>query len=128
MKPIRFVRALAIALIVLFSLGTLGVAYAIFAGGFSLLLALALTINIAFVVAGVGLFRVKRWAWWLTLGLCAAGIFQLLLQMLITLTPETATKQAEMATYLVAGFYLAIGFALTSESVRKTFRKDNAGR
>jgi hypothetical protein len=123
MKPILIIKALAVALIAFFTLGTLGASYAIFTGGFSLLLLFAAATNIGFVIAGIGLFRVRRWSWWLTLGLCAVSIIQLLWQIFTKLTPETATNQNQMVSYIVAGFYLAIGFALTSDSVRKTFRE-----
>ena len=123
MKPLLIIRALAVALIALFTLGTFGAGYVIFTSGFSLLLMFAIATNIGFIIAGIGLFRVRRWSWWLTLGLCVISIIQLLWQIFTKLTPETATNQNQMVSYVVAGFYLAIGFVLTSDSVRKTFRE-----
>ena len=123
MKPLLIIRALAIGLIALFTLGTFGAGYAVFASGFSLLLLFAILTNVGFVISGLGLFRLRRWSWWLTIVLCAVSIIQLLWQIFTSLTPETATKQNEMVSYIVAGFYLAIAFLLTSDSVRKTFRE-----
>lgn len=105
MKALWKIRALAIGLIVIFGLGT------IFA------------VRALFTIGGVGLIKLKRWSWWLTIGLCAVSIIQLLWQLFTTLTPESATKQNEAVSYVVAGFYLAIAFLLTSDSVRKTFRE-----
>jgi hypothetical protein len=47
--------------------------------------------------------------------------------MFSNLTPENATKPNEFATYLTAGFYLAIAFFLTSDSSRKAFRQKSGG-
>jgi len=123
MKPLLIIRALAIGLIALFTLGTLGAGYAIFMSGFSLLFLFAILTNVGFVISGIGLFKLRRWSWWLTLGLCAISIFQLLWQIFTKLTPGTATNQNQMVSYIVAGFYLAIAFLLTSDSVRKAFRE-----
>jgi Na+/proline symporter len=123
MKPIWKIRALAIALIVLFGLGTLVAAYAIFTGRGEPHMIFAAITNLGFIVGGVGLLRLKRWSWWLTIVLCAVSIIHLLWQIFTSLTPDTATKQNETVAYVVAGFYLAIAFLLTSDSVRKTFRE-----
>jgi hypothetical protein len=123
MKPIWKIRALGIALIALFGLGTLAVASAIFTGRREPNLIFAAVTNLGFVLGGVGLLKLKRWSWWLTIVLCAVSIIHVLWQVFTSLTPETATKQNEMVSYLVAGFYLAIAFLLTSDSVRKIFRE-----
>ena len=123
MKPLWKIRALAIALILFFGFGTLVAARVIFTGGGEPHLFFAAVTNLGFIVGGVGLLKLKRWSWWLTIVLCAVSIIQLLWQIFTSLTPETATKQNEMVSYIVAGFYLAIAFLLTSDSVRKTFRE-----
>ena len=123
MNPLWKVRGLAIALIVFFCLGTGLAIRALFTAGISPLMLLAVVTNLGFVAAGIGLLRLRPWSWWLTIALCAVSIIQLLWQMFTTLTPETATKQNEIASYVVAGFYLAIAFLLTSDSVRKVFRE-----
>lgn len=123
MKPSLIVKALAIGLIAFFAFGTLVAGYAIFRSGVSLLLLFAVVIDIGFVVAGIGLFRLRRWSWWLTIGLCAISIVQFLWQLFTTLTPETATDLNEMVSFIVAGFYLAIAFVLASGPVRKAFRE-----
>jgi hypothetical protein len=125
MKPLWKIRALAIALIVVFGLGALVTAYVIFSGRRESHMILAAVTNLGFVVGGVGLLKLKRWSWWLTIGLCAVSIIHLLWQIFKSLAPEAATKQHEMVSYVVAGFYLAIAFLLTSDSVRKTFRETN---
>jgi hypothetical protein len=123
MKPIWKIRALAIALIVLFGLGALVAAYVIFTGRADQQMILAAATNLGFIIGGVGLLNLKRWSWWLTIVLCAVSIVHLLWQIFTMLTAETATKQNEMVSYIVAGFYLGIAFLLTSDSVRKTFRE-----
>ncbi|PYJ83792.1 MAG: hypothetical protein DME22_14875 [Verrucomicrobia bacterium] len=123
MNPLWKIRGLAIALIVFFGLGTILAVPSLFTAGSSPLLFFAVATNLGFVAGGIGLIKLKRWSWWLTIGLCAVSIIQLLWQIVTTLTPETATKQNEIVSYVVAGFYLAIAFLLTSNSVRKTFRK-----
>jgi bacteriorhodopsin len=126
MKPLWKIRALAILLIVLFGLGTAGSVFLAFKQGTSALLLFSTAINIGFVIAAIGLLKIRRWAWWLTMALCAISLIQFLWQLFTTLTPETATKPNEMAAYVVAGFYIAIAFVLTSDSVRKTFREAQA--
>ena len=123
MKPIWKIRALAVALIVLFGLGTLVAVYAIFTGRGAPHIIFAAVINLGFFIGGVGLLKLKCWSWWLTIVLCGVSIIQFLWQLFTTLPAETATKQAEIASYVVAGFYLGIAFLLTSDSVRKTFRE-----
>ena len=123
MKPIWKIRALAIALIVLFGFDTLVAAYAIFTSRGEPYMIFAAVTNLGFIVGGVGLLKLRRWSWWLTIVLCGVSIIQFLWQLFTTLTAETATKQAEIASYVVAGFYLGIAFLLTSDSVRKTFRE-----
>jgi hypothetical protein len=122
MAPLWKIRALAIVLILFFGLGTVLAIRALFTLEMSPLLPFAVATNLGFVVAGIGLLRLKRWSWWLALGLCALSIIQLLVQLFTTLTSETATKQNEIASYVVAGIYLGIAFFLTSDSVRKTFK------
>src|SRR5687768_14803621 len=126
MTPTRKIRLLSIVLIIVFALGVLIVGLAIFVTGPSLALFLALAINCAFVVAAAGLFKVKRWGWWLTIFLCAFSILQHIWQVFTALTPETATKSAEIASYIVVGLYLGIAFFLTSDSVRRVFREGSA--
>ena len=123
MKPIWKIKALAVALIVLFGFGTLVAAYAIFTARGEPHLIFAAVTNLGFVVGGVGLLKLKRWSWWLTIMLCGVSIIHLLWQIFTTLAPDRATKQNEIASYVVAGIYLAIAFLLTSDSVRKTFRE-----
>jgi hypothetical protein len=123
MKPIWKIRALAIALIVLFGIAALAAAYALFTGRREPHMIFAVVTNLGFVIGGVGLLKLKRWSWWLTIVLCCISIIQFLWQLFTTLTAETATKQAEIAFYVVAGFYLGIAFLLTSDSVRKAFRE-----
>src|SRR5436309_105948 len=122
------IKALAILLIVFFGLATVAGILALFVPldrfAISGPQALFATIsNLGFVVGGVGLLRLRRWSLWLTVGLCALSILTLLWQVFTKLTPEAATKPNEIATYVVAGFYLAIAFLLTSESSRKAFRQ-----
>ena len=81
----------------------------------------AVTTSLSFVTGGIGLLKLKRWGWWLTIGLCAIIIIQSLCH-IFKLTPDSATKQHGEA-YVVAGFYLAIAFLLTRDSVRKVFRE-----
>ena len=126
MKPSLIIKALAVALIAFFTLATLGAGYAIFRSGVSLLLLFAVATNIGFVIAGIGLFRLRRWSWWLTIALCAVSIVQLLWQIFTKLTPETATDLNETVSFIVAGFYLAIAFVITSGPVRKIFREHDA--
>ena len=122
MKPLWKIRALAIVLLVFFGPGTLLAIYALFAVAPLASLFLSVAINLAFVVGAVGLWTIKRWAWWLTLALCAISVIQLLVTLFTTLTPQTATKGNEIISYIVAGFYLCIALVLTSEPVRKTFK------
>jgi hypothetical protein len=129
MKPLLKIRILAVVLIVFFSLGTLGATLAFFLGFLKmpvLEVAVAIATNVGFVVAGIGLLLVKRWAWWLTLILCGVSILHLIWSVFTTLTPETATKASEIGSYLAVGIYLGIGFLLTSESVRKVFKEPAA--
>ena len=123
MKPLTKIRILAIALIVLFGLGMLAVAAAVFTGRADIHIIFAGITNLGFVIGGIGLLKLRRWSWWLTVILCGVSIAHLLWQIFTTLTAETATKQAEIASYIVAGFYLGIAFLLTSDSVRKIFRE-----
>jgi hypothetical protein len=123
MKPHIKIRVLAIALIVFFGLGTLVAAGAVITGTADIHIILAVITNLGFIIGGVGLLKLRRWSWWLTVVLCGVSIAHLLWQIFTSLTPETATKQNEMVSYIVAGFYLAIAFFLTSDSVRKTFRQ-----
>ena len=123
MNPVLIIRILSAGLILLFTFGILAAAY-----GFSGQLLFAALLNIGFVVGGIGLFRMKRWGWWLTLGLCAASIIQLLWQLLTKLTPQTATDLNEMVSFIVAGFYLAIVFVLTCNPVRKAFREHSTNK
>lgn len=123
MKPIWKIRALAVALIVLFGIGTVVASCAIFTGRGEPHLIFAAVTNLGFILGGVGLLMLKRWSWWLVIVLCAVSIIHLIWQIFASLTPETATKHNEMVSYVVAGFYLAIAFLLTSDSVRKTFRE-----
>ena len=125
MKPLWKIRALAIVLLVFFVPGTALTIYALFAVGPLASLFLSVAVNLAFVVGGVGLLMLKRWAWWLTLVLCAISVIQLLITLFTTLTPETANKLNEIISYIIAGFYLCIALVLTSESVRKTFRESD---
>lgn len=95
---------------------------AAFAGHANTHTILAAIINLGFVLGGVGLLKLRRWGWWLTVVLCGISIAHLLWQLFTSLRPETATRQNEMVSYIVAGVYLAIAFFLTSDSVRTTFR------
>src|SRR5262245_6249500 len=104
MKPLWKIRALSIGLILIFGLGTLFAVRGLFTGGISPLSLFAVVINLGFVAGGVGLLKVRRWSWWLTILLCAVSIIQFVWQLFTTLTPETATKQSEIASYVVAGF------------------------
>jgi len=113
---------MAIVLIIFFGLGTALAVAALFNGGVSPLPLFGVATNLGFVVAGIGLLRLKRWSWWSALGLSALSIVQLLWNIFTTLTPETATKHNETAAYIVAAIYLGIVFFLTSDSVRRTFR------
>ena len=123
MKPHTKIRILAIALIVFFGLGTLVAVGAVATGRADLHIILAAIINLGFIIGGVGLLKLRRWSWWLTVVLCGVSIAHLLWQIFTSLAPNTATKQNEMVSYIVAGVYLAIAFFLTSDSVRKTFRE-----
>jgi len=123
MKPHTKIRILAIALIVFFGLGTVAAVAAVFTGRADIHIILAAITNLGFITGGVGLLKLRRWSWWLTIVLCGVSIVHLLWQIFTTLTAEAATKQAEIASYVVAGFYLGIAFLLTSDSVRKIFRE-----
>ena len=123
MRPHTKIRILGIALIVFFGLGTLAAAVAISTGRADIHIILAAITNVGFIVGGVGLLKLRGWSWWLTVVLCGVSIAHLLWQIFTSLTPGTAMKQNEMASYVVAGVYLAIAFFLTSDSVRRTFRE-----
>jgi len=123
MKPHTKIRILAIVLIVFFGLGSVIAAAAIFTDTPDIHIILAAITNLGFLAGGVGLLQLQRWSWWLTIILCGVSIAHLLWQSFTTLTPETATLQAEIASYVAAGFYLGIAFLLTNDSVRKIFRE-----
>ncbi|MBL9174144.1 MAG: hypothetical protein JNL10_11460 [Verrucomicrobiales bacterium] len=125
MKPQTKIRILAVALIVLFGLGTLVALVALVTGRADSQITFAALTDLGFIVGGVGLLKLRRWSWWLTIVLCGVSIAHLFWRMFTTLTPGTATKEAEIASYAVAGFYLGIGFFLTSDSVRKVFEGDD---
>src|SRR5689334_2129597 len=112
MKPQTKIRVVAIALIVLFGLGTLIAAGAVFTGRADIPTIVAAITNLGFIIGGVGLLKLRRWGWWLTLVLCGISIVQLLWQIFTSLTPATATKENEIVSYVVAGVYLAIAFLL----------------
>jgi len=116
------IRVLAIALIAFYGLGALWAVVAFFSTGMSPPLFKALASSLVFVAGGIGLLKLKRWGWWLTIGLCAIIIIQSLWSIL-GLTSETATKQHGITPYVVAGFYLAVTFLLASDSVRKVLRE-----
>ena len=117
------IKALAIFLIVFFGLATICAFLFKLQLGMSGPQALLATVtNLGFVIGGIGLLRLRPWSWWLTVGLCGLSILTLLWQVFGNLTPETATKNNEIVTYIVAGFYLAIAFVLTSEPSRKAFK------
>jgi hypothetical protein len=123
------IKALALFLIVVFGLAAIAGIVAFFLQLDRLPMSgpqaiLATATNLGFVIGGVGLLRLRPWGLWLTVGLCGLSIVALLWQVFTKLTAETATKPNEIATYMVAGFYLAIAFLLTSESSRKAFRPD----
>jgi hypothetical protein len=80
----------------------------------------ATVIDLGFVIGAVGLLRLRRWALWLTIVLCGISIVQVIWS-IAKLTSEKATKSTEIIAYIVAGFYLAIAFFLTSASTRKAF-------
>src|SRR5678816_402041 len=112
------IKALAIFLIVFFAFGTVGGVIAYFAVGERLGLSLLQTIfstviNLGFVCGGIGMLRLRPWSLWLTVGLCGLSIVTLLWQLFTKLTPESATKPHEIASYVVAAFYLAIAFYVT---------------
>jgi uncharacterized membrane protein YfhO len=122
MNPLWKIRGLAVALIALFGLGALWEVVDHFSTGMSPPLSKAVAFDLSFVAGGIGLLKLKRWGWWLTIGLCAIIIIQSLCH-IFKLTPESATKQHGTVPYIVAGFYLAIAFLLASDSVRKVFRE-----
>jgi len=64
MNPRTRVRILAVALIVLFSLGTFAAVAAIFTGRADIHITLDVIINLGFVTGGVGLLKLKRRTWW----------------------------------------------------------------
>ena len=125
MNPLIIIRILAVGLIALFGLGTPVAVYATFAVGHPLICLFAVVMNIGFVIAGIGLFRVKRWSWWLALVLCAISLIQFLWSLFANLNAQTATDLNEIIAFIVAGFYLGIAFVLTSGPVRKMFRERN---
>ena len=118
----RRIRVLAIALIAFYGLGALWAVVALFSTGMSLPLFKAAATSLVFVAGGIGLLKLKRWGWWLTIGLCTIIIIQSL-GSIFKLTPESVTKQHVITPYVVAGFYLAITFLLTSDSFRKVLRE-----
>jgi peptidoglycan/LPS O-acetylase OafA/YrhL len=121
MNPLWKIRGLAVALIALYGLGALWAVVELFSTEISLPLFKAVASNLCFVAGGIGLLKLKRWGWWLTIGLCAIIIIQSLCN-IFKLTPESATKQ-HGEPYVVAGFYLAVAFLLARDSVRKVFRE-----
>ena len=123
MKPHTKIRIVAIALIVLCGFGILAAAAVAFTYGADIHVVLVAITNLGLIVGGVGLLKVRRWSWWLSVVLCSVSIAHLLWPIFTSLTHETATKQNEVVSYIVAGFYLAIALFLTSNSVRKTFRE-----
>jgi hypothetical protein len=123
MKPHTKIRIVAIALIVFCGLGILAAAAVAFTYGTDIHVILVAITNLGLIVGGVGLLKLRRWSWWLSVVLCSVSIAHLLWQIFTSLTHETATKQNEVVSYIVAGFYLAIALFLTSNSVRKTFRE-----
>lgn len=121
------IKALAIFLVVVFALATIAGIIAFFLQPDRLPMSGPQTIfatatNLGFVIGGLGLLRLRLWGLWLTVGLCGLSIATLLWQVFTKLTAETATKPNEIATYVVAGLYLAIAFLLTSESSRNAFK------
>lgn len=126
MNGLVIVRILAVGLIALFGLGTLGVVFFLGSAAYSPVVLLAALVNSGFVICGVGLFLIKRWSWWLTLGLCAVSLIQFLWQLFTHLTAQNATQLNEIIAFIVAGFYLGIASVLTSNPVRKVFRERNA--
>jgi len=122
MNPLWKIRGLAVALIALYGLGALWAVVELFSTGISLPLFKAVATSLCFVAGGIGLLKLKRWGWWLTIGLCSIIIIQSSCN-IFKLTPASATKQHGIEPYVVAGFYLAIAFLLTRDSVRKVFRE-----
>ena len=123
MNPLWKIRALALALIALYGLGALWAVVALLSTGMSLPLFKAMASSLSFVAGGIGLLKRKRWGWWLTMGLCAMIIITSLRRIFTTLTLESAMKHHDTVPYVVAGFYLAIAFLLTRDSVRKALRE-----
>jgi CBS domain containing-hemolysin-like protein len=121
------IKGLAIFLIVVFGFATIAGVIAFYLQHDGLPISapeavLATATNLAFVIGGAALLRLRPWGLWLTVGLCGLSIVTLLWHVFTELTPKTATKSNEIGTYVVAGFYLAIAFLLTSESSRKAFK------
>lgn len=129
-KPFWKIKLLAICLIVFFGGGSVLTILALLVllvegnnlPGLMLNAVFAMAINIGFLIGRIGLLKLKSWSLWLTVGLCGTSILHLLWQIITTFTSETATKQNEIVSYIIAGFYLAIAFFLTSDSSRKLFR------
>src|SRR6267378_4173948 len=100
MKAVWKIKLLGILLILVFGVGTLLAVPAIFTSqsvASQPHLLFAIVTNLGFVAGGIGLLKLKRWSWWLTVGLCAVSILQFLWQLFTTLTPESATRQNEIA-------------------------------
>ncbi len=129
-KGVLKTKILGICLIVFFGIASIITILAFFitdsSGTFpisTLKLFLATIINLAFVIGGIGVLKICRWGLWVTVSLCGVSIVNILWEIATTLTPETATKELELVVYVVAGFYLAIAFLLTTDSSRKLFRE-----
>jgi len=116
------IRVLALAVIALYGLGALEAVVGLFSTGMSLPSFKAAATSLVFVAGGIGLLKLKRWGWWLTIGLCGIIIIQSLCH-IFKLTPESWTKQHGITPYVVAVFYLAVTFLLASDSVRKVLRE-----
>ncbi len=120
------IKAVAICMLILFGCGTVLAAVGPFIHLADKPLmnfgeaAFAAITNLGFVIGAVGLLKLRRWAIWLTIVLCGVSIVQLIWT-ITKFTSETATQGAEISCYIVAGFYLAIAFFLTSASTRKVF-------
>src|SRR5262245_12315572 len=99
------IKAIAIFLIVFFGFGTIVGVIAYFALRDQLGLSLSQTIfstviNVGFICGGIGMLRLRPWSLWFTVSLCGLSIVILLWQLFAKLTPESATKPHEIASYV----------------------------
>lgn len=121
------IKALAIAIIFLFGFGVISSFVGLLNVGISSPVSAPLfkgvATNLLFVIGGIGLVYLKRWGWWLTIGLSGIIIIQSTWHLLAAGVTNHFIKWG-----VVVGFYLVVTFLLTRNSVRKVFRNTGPER